>query len=297
MILTTIRDRIYQTLRVALFLLVLAFYPNINVTAQKAKNVHGTAELILTGDMSRDKAVKQCIELAKINAIKAEFGEKVSLRSSLTDISVNGEASSNFIEESEVITKGIWIADTKEPVVKWEMRGDDFVCIAEVWGKAQEPSVNNTSIEWGIYAGGLEEYCKTFIFKHKQPIYIKFRAAVDGYLAVYLLDKKEANCLLPYKNNPKGRHFVKSGKESVLFNPDTDKSATRYRLTNSNVISERNDIVLIFSPNPFTKSIENHGDRLHPNTLSKEDFEKWLVSLRKADEELVVERQYIEIRN
>ena len=154
-------------MRVALLLLLLVFYPYINVSAQKAKNVHGTAELILTGDMSRDKAVKQCKELAKINAIKAEFGEKVSLRSSLTDIRVNGEASSDFIEESEVITKGIWIADTKEPVVKWEMRGDDFVCIAEVWGKAQEPSVNNTSIEWGIYAGGLEEYCKTFIFKHK----------------------------------------------------------------------------------------------------------------------------------
>lgn len=284
-------------MRVVLLLLLLVFYPYISVSAQKAKNVHGTAELILTGDMSPNEAVKKCIDLAKINAIKAEFGEKVSLRSSLTDISVNGEASSDFIEESEVITKGLWIADTKEPVVKREMRGDDLVIIAEVWGKAQEPSVNNTSIEWGIYAGGLDDYCKSLIFKHKQPIYIKFRAPIDGYLAVYLLDKKDANCLLPYKNNPKGRHFVKSGKESVLFNPDTDKSATRYRLTNSNVTSERNDIVLIFSPNPFTKSIENHGDRLHPNTLSKEDFEKWLVSLRKADEELVVERQFIEIRN
>ena len=62
-------------MRVALLLLLLVFYPYINVSAQKAKNVHGTAELILTGDMSRDKAVKQCIELAKINAIKAEFGE------------------------------------------------------------------------------------------------------------------------------------------------------------------------------------------------------------------------------
>ena len=50
-------------MRVAFLLLLLVFYPYINVSAQKAKNVHGTAELILTGDMSPNEAVKECIKL------------------------------------------------------------------------------------------------------------------------------------------------------------------------------------------------------------------------------------------
>ena len=51
-----------------------------------------------------------------------------------------------------------------------------------------------------------------------------------------------------------------------------------------------NQVVLIFSPNPFTKCNEITGDHRHPNSLSIEDFEAWLKRLRLRDRDMVIDR-------
>ena len=59
---------------------------------------------------------------------------------------------------------------------------------------------------------------------------------------------------------------------------------------------EYNDIYIIFSPNAFTKVNTNEStEDVLPRQLSFEDFQKWLVKLRKIDKEAIVNNKQISI--
>ena len=59
---------------------------------------------------------------------------------------------------------------------------------------------------------------------------------------------------------------------------------------------EYNDIYIIFSPNAFTKANTNEStEDVLPRQLSFEDFQKWLVKLRKIDKEAIVNIKQISI--
>ena len=61
---------------------------------------------------------------------------------------------------------------------------------------------------------------------------------------------------------------------------------------------EYNDIYVIFSPNAFTKANTNEStEDVLPRQLSFEDFQKWLVKLRKIDKEAIVNNKQISIKN
>ena len=61
---------------------------------------------------------------------------------------------------------------------------------------------------------------------------------------------------------------------------------------------EYNDIYIIFSPNAFTKVNTNEStEDVLPRQLSFEDFQKWLVKLRKIDKEAIVNNKQISIKN
>lgn len=61
---------------------------------------------------------------------------------------------------------------------------------------------------------------------------------------------------------------------------------------------EYNDIYIIFSPNAFTKANTNEStEDVLPRQLSFEEFQKWLVKLRKIDKEAIVNNKQISIKN
>ena len=65
--------------------------------------------------------------------------------------------------------------------------------------------------------------------------------------------------------------------------------------------SEHNVLYVIFSPNTFTKAIDqqsgtNWRDEQLPRQLSYEDFMKWLARNQTRDENMVVRREVITIR-
>ena len=116
---------------------------------------------------------------------------------------------------------------------------------------------------------------------------------------IYVLDSsnKKASCWLPYRNNTLGRFEVLAGQEYILFDRTFDVNATPYRMVTDKPL-ELNNVVLIFSPNPFTKCNDDAGDFRHANSLDIEDFEKWLSKARKRDKDMVVDRsQWLAITN
>ena len=286
-----------STLLSLLFIIVsLTVFP-VSVQAQKVKKVHGKASIsfsLLESQMSGPEAKRECIKQAQLSAIKEAFGELITSNTNMIDAKVCGQEVSNFYEEVNLSSKAEWIEDTKAPSIKTESNDGIITITAEVWGKAREIPTATIDIDWKVMSSNGGRLYETDRFNHKQPIYVQFKSPVDGYLAIYLLDSthKEANCLLPYKNNPKGRHAVKGGVEYTLFDKESDPQAFKYNLTTSADV-EVDNVVLIFSPNAFTKCNEITGDRRHPNSLSMDDFNAWLRKLQLRDTEMVVDKSKI----
>ncbi len=283
-------------------LLCLCQAISFTAMAQKPEKVHGKATLVVTesDNLTPIEARRECIARARYEAIKEAFGENIEGHTDILDMDVDGHNLSSFVQETNMSARAEWIEDTKTPVVKFTPKeGCIGVFTAEVWGKAREIPLSQIDFFWKVLTEGRDGRYESLRFHNKQRIYVKFKTPVDGYVAIYLLDstKEEASCLLPYRNNRRGLHKVKAGMEYVFFDSDCDPMAVNYRLT-TNAPVELDQVVLIFSPNPFTKCNEITGDRLHPNSLSIEDFEVWLKKLRNMDMDLVVDRnKWVKIIN
>ena len=283
--------------RFALLLcLLFSFVGSANLYAQKEKKAHGIAKIVVEGDyenMTVKQIKDECIKLARAEAIKEVFGEVIQSRTNLVDASIDGEEMSNFYTETLLSSTAEWLADTKNPEITQDTENGKTVYIAEVWGQVREIEPVSIDIDWKILAGGTENFCESDKFKNKERIYIKFKAPCDGYLVIYILDShlQQANCLLPYKNNSSGYMEIKRDKEYILFDPDFDRAAFPYNYVMTTSCSKEIDqVVLLFSPNKFTKSNTNGGDRLRPQFTSTADFETWLTKLRRRHKELVVDR-------
>lgn len=269
--------------------------------AQRTENVHGVYTYTVGEDetFSIAEMRHKCIVGAQNEAIKEKFNENIKANTNMVDMDISGEAISRFVEEIEAYSAAEWLGDSKPSVFKADYAADRLTFTAEVWGEAREITQPSVDLRWSILCGGTTDSYQSKKFNNRDRIYIKFKSPVSGYLAIYVLDSsnKKASCRLPYRSNTSGRFEVMAGQEYVLFDRDFDVNATPYRMVTNKPL-ELNNVVLIFSPNPFTKCNDDAGDFRHANSVDIDDFEKWLRKTRKRDNDMVVDRsQWLVITN
>lgn len=277
---------------------ILCLLP-ITSWAQKEKEVHGTFTFFVgeNDDITLMAARRKCIESAKAEAIKAAFGEMVTSDVIVIESETNGDSNSKYWENTILKAKGEWIEDTRKPEVSVTYENDRLLFNAEVWGIAREIIQAQTELQWSVLTGDSEKTRETDEFKSGERVFVKFRSPADGYVAIYLITgDDETQCLLPYKKNPTGRHHIKQNTDYLFFDKEQDPDAQNYKLSTPHEI-ENNELVIIYSKNPFTKCNEITGDRQHPNSLSTLDFQKWLLKCQRADKDMVVNKKMVKIKN
>ena len=151
-----------------------------------------------------------------------------------------------------------------------------------------------------------EQKFVSYDFDDGDQMFLSFQTPKDGYVAVYLIDaENKANCLLPYASDSDGKEPVKHGQKYVFFTPknniiddlivDTGVMDNTVKLYCDEMV-EINQVKIIFSPNPFTKPV----DQLDPTTgvcsLSLEKFEKWLGECRRLDPEMNVDTRNVTVK-
>lgn len=277
--------------KIALF--VLLMFVCIPTNAQKLEKVHGKYSYTI-GENERITVfeVKQnCIKHARNEAIKEKFPELITANTNMTDASINGKVIENFVEEVTISSRAEWIGDVRQPLVTASYVNGKLTFTAEVWGEAREIKQSRPDFEWKILCGGTTDSYEGNVFKHRTPLFIKFRSPADGYLAIYILDStsESASRLLPYRSDGTGFHKVKAGEQYVFFDRTTDPDAKGYNMTTQASV-EMDNVVLVYSPNQFVKANDITGDHKRPDSLSISDFERWLHRLRNRDKDVVVDR-------
>ena len=110
----------------SVFLLTSVCVP-LSVHAQKTVEVHGeyTYEVGENDNITFREAKRKCLELARAEAIKAEFGELITSDVIDSNVETNGEATSSFFWENTVaMAKGDWLEDIEAPRIKIAYVGD-----------------------------------------------------------------------------------------------------------------------------------------------------------------------------
>lgn len=267
--------------------------------AQRIENVSGKYTYVVTenDDITLKEAKRKCIELAKAAAIKAEFGELITSDVIDSNVEINGESAGSYYWENTVaIAKGDWLGDTEKPSLDIVYKDGDLVFTAEVHGMAREILQAKTDLKWEVLKDGHDKKVPAASFENGDRIYVKFRSPAEGYVAIYLIvGDDDTACLLPYPKDEDGRFPVKGNRDYLFFDKSVDPSAYHYKL-NTKRPQEDNQLVIIFSPNSFTKCNDITGDRFHPNSLSTHDFQRWLLKCQREDREMVVNKKWIKIK-
>lgn len=280
----------------ALLILVAASF------AQKMEKVTATYTYYAPENVTLEEAKRTALDRAKLTAIADAFGTLVTQSNSTLVTNQNEQTDSRFFSLGGSEVKGEWIETTKEPVYDIRYDGGMLVVNVEVSGRIRE--IANAGIDFiaKVLRNGTEEKFESSEFRSGDDMYLYFKSPVDGYLTVYLLDEttQETFCLLPYKASGEGAYWIEHDRSYILFSakdePTNPSIVDEYTMTCNREV-EFNDIYVLFSPNSFTKANADETDNeVLPRQLPYEQFHKWLVKLRKRDNQMSLNNIQIKIQ-
>ena len=279
------------------------FLSSITAIAQTPREEIVSAEYTYTvrdnENITFGEAKRKCIELAQAEAIRNKYGEIIT--SDFIDSRVNkdGESSDSYYWENTVArAKGVWLGNS-EGFPKFDVAYLDgfIVFTAKVQGLAREIIQSTIDLKWSIMKDGINDRVTADTFDSGERFYVNFRSPADGYVAVYLLEGDDVtSCLLPYSKDPDGRCPVKAGRDYVFFDKNTDPYAPHYVLK-TKYAQENNQLIIIYSPNSFTKCNDKVTEKNRPRSLNTSEFQKWLLGCQRMDNDMVVNKKWIKIDN
>lgn len=279
-------------------LLITGFCSPCSADAQRTAKVTGKFQYIVTDNdnITLKEAKIKAIDLAKAEAIKNEFGTLVASDYISSASGTEDDSSSFYVIDTSSSLKGEWLGDEKTPEVSIETADGDLIFTAQVWGTAREIVRANTELKWDVMKDFNGKRAKSDQFNSGERFFLNFKSPIDGYVAVYLITgDDDTACLLPYRKDSSGRVMVKGGKEYTFFDKAIDPAASYYKLS-TNQMQEMNQLVVVFSPNPFTKDVTTSTNTNKITSLTQKDFAKWLLKNQRADKDMVVNRKWVTIK-
>lgn len=255
--------------------------------AQNRTQAQGQKEIFVEGKgtyavgeneaITLNHAKENAILRAKVNAIKNEFGERISIHEE--------ELNDNYFRRVQAESRADWLHDVGKPTISVTYEGGVLTFHAEVKGIIREISAPKIDVKYKMLAGGGRE---TNTIVSGEQIFLKFKSPVDGNVAVYLIDdiNKIATRMLPYHRSEQG-FSVKAGKEYIFFDQEEDANAVLYKLS-TDLEVETNRIAIIFSKNriPPCDFVEDNNSSLDYTSL--EAFNTWLYKCQNKDAGMVV---------
>jgi len=240
------------------------------------------------------------LQKARVNALAAEYGRTVSDHTTSVD-QTSGRGEENFFQAlSTTEVRGEWIADVGEPKFDVSLGNDGlYVVKCTVRGKTRPFSNEAVEFKATVLRNGDGARFADTGFKSGDVMRVLFQAPVDGYLAAYLAcPDGNVYTLLPYLSSNGADAKVKGGKEYVLFSPVTKDlgEPDEMKLVTSDPV-ERNQLYVVFSPNPFSRVNDTASEGNAPRSLSFKEFSSWIAKARSRDPKMGMVMTPITITN
>lgn len=274
-------------LMLALALVCLA----VPATAQRVKRVQGVCVYHAPENVTLEQAKLTALHRAQIQALADEFGTVVS-QSNATRIENSGDHSDvDLISLGGSEVRGEWIETIGDPVYDITYDQGMLVVKCTVTGKARELLADRPVFTATLLRNGTEAKYASEVFRSGDDLYLQFRSPVDGYLNVYLDDGQgNVAAMLPYRSQGFGATPIEANRDYLFFSArDGGPEVDEYTMT-CNGDMELNQVVLVFSQNPFTRVSAVNG------VTDTRTFLAWLAKLKSHDKQACSQTIAIQVK-
>ncbi|MDE6396215.1 MAG: DUF4384 domain-containing protein [Muribaculaceae bacterium] len=279
---------------------VLAVTTRLAVSAADVKTVTGESTFYGDDSHSISDCKRYALEQARIAALAKEFGTMVSQDVYQRDMLTGQTESTYFTMLNRTEVNGEWLGDEGEPQYTISHGPDNCpVVTCKVRGKARRLTNEAPEFVASVLRNGNEPRFADTRFRQGDDLKLYFRAPVSGYLAVYLVDdSRNVYSLLPYSTQPEGIVKTLRDRDYVFF--DTAKADKDFGEPEELVITvdgdvERNQLYVLFSPNPFNRAVDSSTSSNLPRMLGYDAFVKWLSDVRKRDPKMGMKVMHLEL--
>ncbi len=284
----------------------------LSAQSNKARVVSATYVYEMPDNVTKVEAYRIAEEQARLKALADEFGTVVSGNTAmLVKNRDNGTTDGGMSMSTYAATdvKGEWLGDISEPQIKESYRNGHLIITATVKGRARRIVQATANFTAALLRNGIEDKFKSDRFVAGDDIYLSFRSAETGYLAVYMVDDAmQTYCLLPFGSEESGIVPVCADYRYVFFSQQVYQNTLRkdpnqkyytqcpFELQVTCVSEmEQNVFYVLFSPNKFVKAIDTVNPESGLSELPFADFQKWLVKMRNFDPQMQVQKIDIQV--
>lgn len=258
----------------------------------------------------------QCIELAKADAIRRNYGEVLiqgnSTFISNTQANQKVETYSRFNMIADSWVNGEWVRDISAP--KTEIFSDN----GSVWVKANVTGVirpvPESKIDFNFATAQCPKLsCETTDFKEGDDLFVIFKTPESGYLSIFLDDPFSGTTYMvfPYQGLlDSSQMYMERDREYVLFDKSQQgnyKFGTVDELVislSNKTLAEVNKLFIVFSPNKKImkpnlssgKTFDQENNFFFPSSMKSEDFQFWIAKLRSKNKDIQFSYKYIQLK-
>ncbi len=254
------------------------------------KSVSGTYTYYGHPGMSMVEAKEKALEGAQNEALRNEFGTLVSQDIVQTNEIVNDKEKMAFLSSTQSTVRGEWLATTGTP--RFEERFEDGVPVVTCTVSGRARKLSNKAPE--IIANALSAPDKRAVnseFKDSQDIFLYVKSPeTDVFLMVCLEDEDGmVYKMFPFESTPAQATLTK-GYDYILFDKNRpsgnlgEMPGDGLYITTDKLALNR--LYIIYSPNYFRKGAWKYLEEANLDTMSTRDFNKLMIELRRADEEM-----------
>lgn len=284
-----------------IILLNMSIFDVLSVSAQnKEKECEGEFSYFSQRSDSQQDCERIALDGARIDALRRTFGSVIEQNLISSQEVTNDKERMTFNSISSVDVKGEWLKDIESPSFKYD-RDSDGTLIVTCKVKILARSISNRASEFQVFAlrNAPNIGNRDSEFRSGERIYLYFSSPIDGYVQVYLIDTLgEAACLLPYPSSSSDGIKVKGGKEYILFDKVSEGNEfgkTKEYILETDDDYEYNRLVVLFSPNPFSKASVKGIGVGKPLSTTDNEFTKWRLSLQRKDPDMGVKELVLRI--
>lgn len=254
------------------------------------KAVSGTYTYYGHPGMGMVEAREKALEGAQCEALRAAFGTLVSQDIMQTSEIVDDKEKMAFLSSTQSTVRGEWLANTEAPKYEERMEGDVPVVTCSVSGRGRR--LSNKAPE--LVANALSAPDKRSVnsdFKDSQDIFVYLKSPERDVFVMICLEDEDGIVyrMFPFENTPP-KATLKKGYDYILFDKDRETPGLGEMAGGGMCIStERlalNRLYVVYSPNYFRKGSWVYNEDADLETMSAKDFNRLMIELRRADEEM-----------
>lgn len=278
--------------KIYLFLIIMAVmacFPK-NAMAANDKAVSGTYTYYGHPGMTMVEAKEKALEGAQNEALRSAFGTLVSQDIVQTNEIVNDKEKMAFLSSTQSTVRGEWLATTGMPEYEEKFENGAPVVTCTVSGRGRKLSNKAPDlIANALSAPDRRAVCSDFM--DSQQIYIYVKSPERPVFAMVCLEDEDGTVfkMFPFDTTPAQATLTKD-YDYILFDPDRpggslgEMPGSGLFITTDKLALNR--LYIVYSPNYFRKGNWKFMEEAGLETMSTKDFNKLMIELRRADEEM-----------